>query len=81
MLDWDRVRVFHAVAQAGSFTRAAERLGLSQSAISRQIVQKELVAAGLQIRARRERPLLPGRCLVIAAWCLESRATAGKPNG
>lgn len=37
MIDWDRVRVFHAVAQAGSFTRAAERLGLSQSAISRQI--------------------------------------------
>lgn len=37
MLDWDRVRVFHAVAQAGSFTRAAEKLGLSQSAISRQI--------------------------------------------
>jgi molybdate transport repressor ModE-like protein len=37
MMDWDRVRVFHAVAQAGSFTRAAERLGLSQSAISRQI--------------------------------------------
>ncbi len=37
MLDWDRVRVFLAVAEAGSFTRAAERLGLSQSAISRQI--------------------------------------------
>jgi DNA-binding transcriptional LysR family regulator len=37
MLDWDRVRIFHAVAEAGSFTRAAERLGLSQSAISRQI--------------------------------------------
>ena len=37
MIDWDRIRVFHAVAQAGSFTRAAERLGLSQSAISRQI--------------------------------------------
>jgi DNA-binding transcriptional LysR family regulator len=37
MMDWDRVRVFHAVAQAGSFTRAAEGLGLSQSAISRQI--------------------------------------------
>ena len=36
-MDWDRVRVFHAVALAGSFTRAAERLGLSQSAISRQI--------------------------------------------
>lgn len=37
MFDWDRVRVFHAVAQAGSFTRAAETLNLSQSAISRQI--------------------------------------------
>jgi DNA-binding transcriptional LysR family regulator len=37
MLDWDRVRIFHAVAEAGSFTRAADGLGLSQSAISRQI--------------------------------------------
>lgn len=37
MFDWDRVRVFHAVAQAGSFTRAADSLNLSQSAISRQI--------------------------------------------
>ncbi|WGF86521.1 LysR family transcriptional regulator [Marinivivus vitaminiproducens] len=37
MLDWDRIRVFHAVAEAGSFTRAAEHLGLSQSAVSRQI--------------------------------------------
>ena len=37
MMDWDRVRVFCGVAQAGSFTRAAESLGLSQSAISRQI--------------------------------------------
>ena len=37
MLDWDRIRVFRGVAQAGSFTRAAESLGLSQSAISRQI--------------------------------------------
>ncbi|MGH1482492.1 MAG: LysR family transcriptional regulator [Geminicoccales bacterium] len=35
--DWDRIRVFHGVAEAGSFTRAAESLHLSQSAISRQI--------------------------------------------
>ena len=35
--DWDRVRVFHGVAEAGSFTRASETLNLSQSAISRQI--------------------------------------------
>ena len=37
MIDWDRMRVFRGVAEAGSFTRAAESLGLSQSAISRQI--------------------------------------------
>lgn len=36
-MDWDRLRVFHAVAEAGSFTRAGRRLGLSQSAVSRQI--------------------------------------------
>ncbi|MEL6963909.1 MAG: LysR family transcriptional regulator [Pseudomonadota bacterium] len=37
MQDWDRIRVFHGVAEAGSFTRATETLNLSQSAISRQI--------------------------------------------
>lgn len=36
-LDWDKLRVFHAVAQAGSLTRGGETLGLSQSAVSRQI--------------------------------------------
>lgn len=36
-LDWDKLRVFHAVAKAGSFTHAGEALNLSQSAISRQI--------------------------------------------
>ncbi|MBB6014389.1 LysR family transcriptional regulator [Aquamicrobium sp. NLF2-7] len=36
-LDWDKLRVFHAAAQAGSFTHAAETLHLSQSAISRQV--------------------------------------------
>ena len=36
-MDWDKLRVFHAVAEAGSLTRAGEALGLSQSAISRQV--------------------------------------------
>ena len=45
MMDWDRVRIFHAVAGAGSFTRAADRLGLSQSAISRQIGRPSAVRA------------------------------------
>ncbi len=36
-MDWDKLRIFHAVAEAGSFTHAANVLNLSQSAISRQI--------------------------------------------
>jgi DNA-binding transcriptional LysR family regulator len=36
-MDWDKLRVFHAVAEAGSFTHAGEALNLSQSAVSRQI--------------------------------------------
>jgi DNA-binding transcriptional LysR family regulator len=36
-LDWDKLRVFHAAAKAGSFTHAADALNLSQSAISRQV--------------------------------------------
>ena len=36
-MDWDKVRIFHAVADAGSLTHAGEVLHLSQSAVSRQI--------------------------------------------
>jgi DNA-binding transcriptional LysR family regulator len=37
VMDWDKLRVFHAVAEAGSFTHAGDTLNLSQSAVSRQI--------------------------------------------
>ena len=37
MMDWDKLRIFHAVADAGSLTHAGEVLHLSQSAVSRQI--------------------------------------------
>lgn len=36
-MDWDRVRIFYVAAEAGSLTRAGEVLGLSQSAVSRQV--------------------------------------------
>lgn len=36
-MDWDKLKIFHMVAIAGSFTRAAEIMNLSQSAISRQV--------------------------------------------
>ena len=36
-MDWDKLKIFHTVAEAGSFTKASTILNLSQSAISRQI--------------------------------------------
>ena len=36
-MDWDKLRIFHAVAEAGSFTHAGDTLNLSQSAVSRQV--------------------------------------------
>ena len=36
-MDWDKLRVFHAVALCKSLTKAGETLNLSQSAVSRQV--------------------------------------------
>lgn len=36
-MDWDKLRIFHAAAEAGSFTHAGEQLEMSQSAVSRQV--------------------------------------------
>ncbi len=36
-MDWDRLRIFHTVAESGSFTSAGAQLNCSQSAVSRQI--------------------------------------------
>jgi DNA-binding transcriptional LysR family regulator len=40
-MDWDKLRIFHAAAAAGSFTHAGETLHLSQSAVSRQVAALE----------------------------------------
>jgi len=40
-MDWDKLKIFHTVAEAGSFTNATVNLNLSQSAISRQIQSLE----------------------------------------
>ena len=54
MLDWDKLRIFHAVAEAGSFTKAGDTLNLSQSAISRQIssLERELAVSLFHRHAR-----------------------------
>jgi len=56
-MDWDKLRVFKAAAQAGSFTHAGESLGLSQSAVSRQVsaLESEL---GVPLFHRHARGLL-----------------------
>jgi DNA-binding transcriptional LysR family regulator len=53
-LDWDKVRIFYTVAECGSFTRAGDVLGLSQSAVSRQIgaLERELKAPLFHRHAR-----------------------------
>lgn len=43
-MDWDKLRIFHAAAEAGSFTHAGDSLRMSQSAVSRQVsaLEKDL---------------------------------------
>ncbi len=36
-MDWDKLRIFNAAAEAGSFTHAGDALNMSQSAVSRQV--------------------------------------------
>ena len=53
-MDWDKLRIFQAAAEAGSFTHAGETLGLSQSAVSRQVsaLEQDLGAALFHRHAR-----------------------------
>jgi DNA-binding transcriptional LysR family regulator len=53
-VDWDKLRIFHAVASAGSFTHAGQMLTLSQSAVSRQIsaLEEEITTPLFQRHAR-----------------------------
>lgn len=74
-MDWDKLKTFHAAAEAGSLTGAAEALTLSQSAVSRQISALE-TEMGVKLFHRHTRGLLltePGRVLFEA-----SREVAGK---
>jgi DNA-binding transcriptional LysR family regulator len=56
-MDWDKLRIFHAAAEAGSFTHAGESLRMSQSAVSRQVsaLEKDL---GISLFHRHARGLV-----------------------
>lgn len=75
-MDWDKLKTFHFAAETGSLTAAADRLGISQSAVSRQIAALE-DNIGVPLFQRHARGLLltgPGKAL----WDLtrEMAATA-----
>lgn len=56
-MDWDRLRVFHIVAQAGSLTEAGHALNVSQSAVSRQVSSLE-ASIGVSLFNRHARGLV-----------------------
>lgn len=68
MMDWDKLRIFHAVAMAQSFTRAGDVLNLSQSAISRQVsaLEEHLQVALFHRHARGLLPTEQGEILFKA---------------
>jgi SAM-dependent methyltransferase len=77
---------FHVSKILGYAPRHAKFTMQTRRFYTAQALQRDVMGAGLQVRARRERPVLPGRSLVVAAWilepafarCAKSRATAGR---
>ncbi|MGE3143458.1 MAG: LysR family transcriptional regulator [Hyphomonadaceae bacterium] len=64
-MDWDKLKTFHYAAETGSLTAAAEKLGVSQSSVSRQIAALE-AGMGVPLFQRHARGLLltgPGMAL------------------
>ena len=77
-MDWDKLRIFHAVADAGSLTHAGDALHLSQSAVSRQIRGLE-ESLGVTLFHRHARGLIPteqGELLYDATKTMRKRLEA-----
>ncbi len=85
MLDLTQLRSFVAVEQMGSFTLAAERLGLGQSTVSQHIQRLES-AVGRRLLARdthkvaADRPTAR-RCSVMRGRCWRSRHRCNRCSG
>ncbi|MFT4152051.1 MAG: LysR family transcriptional regulator [Paracoccaceae bacterium] len=77
-MDWDKLRIFHAVAERGSLTHAGEVLHLSQSAVSRQIRALE-ESLNVTLFHRHARGLIltePGELLFDATQAMAKRLDA-----
>ena len=75
---WHRVRefmwtivAFHVSKLVGYVPREAKFTMRTRRFYTAETLGREVAAAGLRIRSRRERPVLPGRGLVVAGWILE----------
>jgi DNA-binding transcriptional LysR family regulator len=81
-MDWDKLRTFHAAAATGSLTAAAERVGLSQSAVSRQIAALE-DGLGVPLFHRHARGLIltgPGKVLQQSTGQMATIASVAESN-
>ena len=75
---WLRVReflwttvAFHVSKAIGYVPRDARFSMSARRFYTAARLQRELAAAGLRVRSRRERPVLPGGALVVAGWVAE----------
>ena len=91
-MDWDKLRIFHAAAQAGSFTHAGDVLQMSQSAVSRQVAALEAElgvplfhrhARGLILTEQGEELFRAAADVLLKLEAVRSRLTdsAEKPSG
>ena len=62
---------FHVSKLIGYVPRTARFTMSTRRFYTARELEREVAAAGLHVRSRRERPVLPGRALVVAAWLLE----------
>ena len=72
-MDWDKLKIFKGVCDAGSLTKAASKLHLTQSSLSRQIgkLEEELGVALFHRHARGLTPTQHGEMLYRAAGDVE----------
>ena len=68
------VVAFHVSKLIGYIPRDAPFTMHTRRVVTAHSLRREVLAAGLQIRERRERSVLPGRSLVVAGWILERNA-------
>lgn len=64
------ILAFHVSRLLGYVPRSARFSMQTRRFYSAEALQRDLTAAGLRVQSRRERPLLPGRSLVVAGWSL-----------